>query len=94
MWMTLLHLHVNLNAADDESIQNKMLYIHVGKNIFKLERAVDGTPLQITTLKFLIPKHAQVPPLGHDPGNKMIIPFNMFLSFICENKHKVWYKNL
>ena len=89
--------YVNLNADDDESIQNKMLYMHEGKNIFKLECAVDGTPLQIPTLKFLTPKHAQVPPLGHDPtdpGNRMKISFNMFLSFICENTHKVWYKNL
>ena len=31
--------------------------------------------------------------LGHDPGNRMKILFNFFfLSFICENTHKVWYK--
>ena len=37
------------------------------------------------------PPAPQVPPLGHDPGNSMKI---CFLSFICENTHKVWYEIL
>ena len=42
--------------------------------------------------------HAKVfdpsPSQGHEPGNRMKVLFNMFLSFICVNTHKVWYKNL
>ena len=30
----------------------------------------------------------------HDPGDRMTILSDMFVSFICENTHKVWYKNL
>ena len=59
----------------------------------ELECAVDGAPSQIPTLKFLTPQHPQVPPLGHDPSNRIKILFNI-ISFICENTHKVWYKNL
>ena len=40
------------------------------------------------------PQRPKVPPLGHDPGDRMNIPSDMFLSFICDNTHKVWYKNL
>ena len=47
----------------------------------KLECAVDGAPSQIPTLKFLTPQHPKVPPLGHDPGNKMKIPSNLFSIF-------------
>ena len=42
----------------------------------KLERAVDGAPSQIPTLKLLTPA-PQVPPLGHDPGDRMKIPFDI-----------------
>ena len=44
----------------------------------RLERAVDGAPSQIPTLKFLTP---QVPSPGHDLGNRMKILFNMFSIF-------------
>ena len=44
------------------------------------------------------PGHSQcpiVPPLGHDPGDRIKIISDMFcISFICENTHKAWYKNL
>ena len=46
-----------------------------------LERAVDGTPSQIPTLKFLAPPAPTSPTPGHDPGNKMKILFNMFSIF-------------
>ena len=59
----------------------------------KLECAVDGAPSQIPTLKFLTPQHPLVPTLGHGPSNRIKILFNIF-SFICENTHKDWYKNL
>ena len=41
---------------------------------------------------FFTPKNPQVPPLGHDPGDRIEILFDMFyicfISFICENTHK------
>ena len=40
------------------------------------------------------PQFPKVPPLGHDTGDRIKIPSNIFVSFICENTHKVWYKNL
>ena len=43
--------------------------------------------------KVFDPQHPQVPPRGHDPSNRIKIPFNIIF-FICENTHKVWYKNL
>ena len=43
--------------------------------------------------KVFDPQHPQVPPLGHEPSNRIKILF-IFFSFICENMHKVWYKNL
>ena len=46
----------------------------------KLERAVDGATSQIPTLKLLTPA-PQVPPLGHDPGDRMKIPFDMIHIF-------------
>ena len=44
---------------------------------------VNGAPSQIPTLKFLPPppQHPQVPPLGHDPSNRMKIMFNMVFIF-------------
>ena len=41
-----------------------------------------------------IPKHPQVPPLGHDPGDRTKFCSICFISFICEDTLKVWYKNL
>ena len=39
------------------------------------------------------PQYAKIPPLGHDPGDRIKIMSDMFcISFICENAHKVWYK--
>ena len=41
------------------------------------------------------PQCLKVPPLGHDPGDRIKIMSDMFcISFICEKTHKVWYKNL
>ena len=42
------------------------------------------------------PLHTQVPPVGHDPGVRTKIPDGMgfFLSFICKNTNKVWYKKI
>ena len=62
--------------------------------ILKLERAVDGAPSQIPTLKFLTPPAPRSPTPGHDLGNRMKFCSICFLSFICENTHTVWYKNL
>ena len=60
----------------------------------KPERAVDGAPSQIPTLKFFTPPASRSPSPGHDLGNRMKILFNMFFIFFCENTHKVWYKTL
>ena len=49
--------------------------------ITKLERAVDGAPSQIPTLKFLTPPAPHSPKPGHDLGNRMEILFNMFSNF-------------
>ena len=49
---------------------------------------MDGAPLQIPTLKFLTPPSNHKSHPGHDPGNRMKILINIFLSFICENTHK------
>ena len=46
-----------------------------------LERAVDGVPSQIPTLKFLTPLAPRSPIPGHDLGNRMKILFNMFSIF-------------
>ena len=46
----------------------------------------------VQKIKFLIPQHPQVPPLGHDPGDRMKIPSNMFYIFHCEKTHNVWFK--
>ena len=40
------------------------------------------------------PQHHKVPPLGHDQGDRMKIPSNMFCIFHLHNTHKVWYQNL
>ena len=48
---------------------------------FKLERAVDGAPSQISTLKLLTPPAPCSPITGHDLGNRMKILFNMFSIF-------------
>ena len=56
--------------------------MQTSSNYIKLEPAVDGAPSQIPMLKFLPPPPApQVPPLDHDPGNRMKILFNMFSIF-------------
>ena len=50
----------------------------------KLKRAVDGAPSQIRTLKLMTPPPPpapQVSPLGHGPGLRMKILFNMFYIF-------------
>ena len=47
----------------------------------KLERAVDGAPSQIPTLKFLTPPAPRSPTPGHDLGNRLKILFNMFSIF-------------
>ena len=44
-------------------------------------------------IRFLTPKHPQVPPLGHYPDDRIKIPSVYFVSLICENIHNVWYKN-
>ena len=61
---------------------------------YKLERAVDGAPLQIPTLKFLLPQHPEVPPQGMTLATEWKFCSICFLYFICENTYKVWYKNL
>ena len=43
---------------------------------------------------FLNPKHPQITPLGHDPGNRIKSCLICFVSFICEYTHKIWYKHL
>ena len=40
------------------------------------------------------PQRPEVPPLGHDPGDRMKIPSDMFCVFHCENTHKVCHKSL
>ena len=40
------------------------------------------------------PQCPKVPPLGHDSGDRIKIPMICFVSFICENTHKIWFKNL
>ena len=42
--------------------------------------------------KVFDPPAPQVPPLGHDPGNRMKIMLYDFSIFICKYIHKVWYK--
>ena len=37
--------------------------------------------VKLCEIIFLTPKHPQVPPLGHDPGNKMKIMFDMYSIF-------------
>ena len=60
----------------------------------KLERAVDGAPSQIPTLKFLTHPAPTSPTPGHDSGNRMKILFNMFFIFyLWEHTQRVWYKN-
>ena len=56
----------------------KLKYI---ENKLELECTVDGVPSQIPMLKFLIHPAPQVPPLGHDPSNRVKILFNMFTIF-------------
>ena len=61
----------------------------------KLERAFDGAPLQIPTLKFVTPQATRSPSPGHDLGNRMKILFNMFsIFYLWEHTHTIWYKNL
>ena len=50
-------------------------------NVRKLERAVDGAPSQILTLKFLTPPAPHSPTPKYDLGNRMNILFNMFSIF-------------
>ena len=38
------------------------------------------------------PQRLKVPPLGHDQGDRMKIPSDMFWIFHLYNTHKVWYK--
>ena len=59
--------------------ENKQTNKHTNKQ--KLERAVDGAPSQITTLKCLTHPHpaSHAPHLGHDAGTRMKIPFDMTL---------------
>ena len=45
------------------------------------ERAVNGAPSQIPTLKFLTPPAPRTPTPGHDLGNRIKILFNMFSIF-------------
>ena len=35
-----------------------------------------------------------VPPLGHDPSNRIKFCSICYQYFICKNAHKVWHKNL
>ena len=47
--------------------------------------------------KFLPPWHPQRPksnPLGMTQATGLKSRLICFVSFICENKHKVWYKNI
>ena len=61
----------------------------------KLERAADGAPSQIPTLKFFTPPAPPSSTPGHDPSNRMKILFNLFsIFYLWEHTHKVWYKNL
>ena len=60
----------------------------------QLERAVHGAPSQITTLKFWTPQHPAVPPWGMTLATEWKFCSICFLSFICENTHKVLHKNL
>ena len=39
------------------------------------------------------PPRPKVPPLENDPGDRMISRLICFVSFICENTHKFWYKS-
>ena len=55
-----------------------------------LERAVNGAPWQIPTLKFWPASTHKSHPWGMTLATDSIC----FLYFICENTHKVWYKNL
>ena len=51
--------------------------LHIGSVMQKkLECAVSNPHAQVFT-----PEHPKVPPLGHDPGNRMKIPFDMFHIF-------------
>ena len=54
--------------------RRKIRHCTEGESNIHLERAVDGAPSQILTFKFW-PQYPQVPPLGHDPGNRMKILF-------------------
>ena len=40
----------------------------------------------------LNPQHPQIEPLGHDPGHRLKILFDMFYIYICENTHTVGLK--
>ena len=55
--------------------------------LIQLERAVDGAPSQIPTVKFLTPT-IKVPSLGHDPGDTMINPFDMFYNVFVRTHTK------
>ena len=53
---------------------------------FELERVIHGASSQIPMLKFLTTHHPKVPPLGHDPVNRIKILFNMFPIFnLCKH---------
>ena len=40
------------------------------------------------------PQRPKAPPLGHDQGDRMKIPSDMFSLFHLYNTHEVWYKKL
>ena len=40
------------------------------------------------------PQHPKFPPLGHDPGNRMKIQFDILYILFYEHTHKGWYKSL
>ena len=51
----------------------------------------------ISEFFFFYPQTPTVPPSstpGLDPGSRMKIPSDMYIYFICEKIHKVWFKNL
>ena len=59
----------------------------------KLERAVDGAPSQMPTLKILTPQHPQVPPLANDSRNRIRIMFNIFSLLFVTTHAKFGIRN-
>ena len=85
--MPLLSISCQFNVIDDNIHK---LQRHVYN--FTPERAVDGAPSRIPTLKCLIPIMPKLHPWGMTQAKDRTSRSLCFISFICENTHKFRYK--